>query len=108
MMRNLPSSRVSRETTLTAPRSVLPSSWTVIEVVWIPWELVTDQLAAAAGEGWWATDQARQVLLVVVGRGTSAPALVWPDAASDLGAAGAERLARRLRLQSLGPRDEGR
>jgi len=35
-MRNLSSSSFSREATLRAPRSVLPSSWTVIEVVWIP------------------------------------------------------------------------
>ena len=69
---------------------------------------VADKPAAADGEDWRAADQARQVLLVDDGRGTSAPALVWPDAASDLGAAGAERLARRLRLQSPGPRDEGR
>jgi hypothetical protein len=32
-------------------------------------ELVADQLAAAVGEDWWATDQARQVLLAVAGRG---------------------------------------
>ena len=35
-MRNLPSSSVSRETTLRAPRMVLPSSWTVMDVVWKP------------------------------------------------------------------------
>ena len=71
-------------------------------------ELVADELAAAAREDWRATDQARQVLLVAVGRGTSAPAAVWPDASADLGSAGGERVALRLRLQNLGPREEGR
>jgi hypothetical protein len=51
--------------------------------------LVADELAAAVGEDRRATDQARRVLLVVVGRGTSAPALVWPDAAANLGATAA-------------------
>ncbi len=55
-----------------------------------------------------ATDQACQVLLVVAGRGTSAPAAVWPDAAADLGAASTKRVALRWRLQNLGPREEGR
>jgi hypothetical protein len=55
--------------------------------------LVADELAAAVGQNRRATDQARQVLLVVAGRGTSAPAAVWPDASADLGIAGAERLA---------------
>ena len=32
---------------------------------------------------------------------------VRPDAATDLGAAGTERLALRLRLQNLAPREEG-
>ena len=50
-------------------------------------ELVVDELAAAAGEDCWATDQARQVLLIIAGRGTSAQAAVWPDAAAGLGAA---------------------
>lgn len=54
--------------------------------------MVADKPAAAAGEDWRAADQTRQALLVDVGRGTSAPALVWPDAAADLGAAGAERM----------------
>src|SRR5438874_13817526 len=36
MMRNRPSSSFSREITLRAPRSVFPSSWTVIDVVWMP------------------------------------------------------------------------
>jgi hypothetical protein len=64
--------------------------------------LVVDEAAAAAGENWRAISQAREVLLVAVGRWTSAPAPVWPDAAADLGAAGAERVAHRLQLQSLG------
>ena len=54
------------------------------------------------------SDQARQVLLVVVGRGTSAPAAVWGHAAADLGAANAIGLALRLRLQNLAPNEEGR
>lgn len=54
--------------------------------------LVADELAAPAREDWRATDQARQVLLVVAGRGTSAPA-VWRDAAADLGSAGTGRVA---------------
>ena len=70
--------------------------------------LVADQLAAVAREHWRAFDQARQVLLLLAGRGTSALALVWPDAAPDLVAAGAERIVLRLRLQNLGPREEGR
>jgi hypothetical protein len=70
--------------------------------------VTTNELAATAREDWRATDQARQILLVVAGRGTSAPAAVWPDAAADLGAAGAERVAHRLRLQNLGPREDGR
>ena len=32
----------------------------------------------------------------------------WPDASADLCAAGAERVALRLRLQNLGPSEEGR
>jgi hypothetical protein len=70
--------------------------------------LVADELAAAVGQDWWAAGQACQVLLVVAGRGTSAPAAVWPDAAADLGAAGAIGLALRLRLQNLRLREEGR
>jgi hypothetical protein len=49
--------------------------------------LVADELAAASREDWRATDQARQVLLVVAGRGASAPAAFWPDASADLCAA---------------------
>jgi len=48
---------------------------------------VVDKPPAASGENGRATDQARQVLVVDVGRGASAPALVWPDVAADLGAA---------------------
>ena len=70
--------------------------------------LVTDELAAAAGEDRWTAGQARPLLLVVAGRGTSAPAAVWPDAPTNLGAAGPERLASRLRLQILGLRKESR
>jgi len=70
--------------------------------------LVADELAAAAREDWRATDQACQVLLAVAGRGTSASAAVWPDASADLCAAGAERVALRLRLQNLELREEGR
>ena len=70
-------------------------------------ELVVDELAAAASEDWWATDQERHVLLVDAGLRTSAPADVWPDAAVDLGTAGAERGAHRLRLQNLWPLEEG-
>jgi hypothetical protein len=65
--------------------------------------LVADGLAAAAREDWWTPDQARQVLLGVARRGTSSSAAVWPDAAADLGSAGAERVALRLRLQNLEP-----
>ena len=70
--------------------------------------LVVDELAVAAGEHWRATDHARQILLVVDGLGTSAPTPVWPDAAANLGFAGAERVAHRLRLQNLGTREEVR
>jgi hypothetical protein len=45
--------------------------------------LVADELAIAVGQDWWEAGQACQVLLVVAGRGTSAPAAVWPDAAAD-------------------------
>ncbi len=38
----------------------------------------------ASPRDWRATDQARQEPLVVAGRGTSAPAAVWPDATTDL------------------------
>jgi hypothetical protein len=44
-----------------------------------------------ARDDWRATNQAPQVLQFDAGRGTSAPTPVWPDAAADLGAAGAER-----------------
>jgi hypothetical protein len=57
--------------------------------------------ALAAGEDWRATDQASPVLLVVAGRGTSAPEAVWPDAATDQGSAGAERVALRLLLRNV-------
>lgn len=70
--------------------------------------LVADKLATAVGQNGWATDQALQVLLVVVGRGTSAPASVWGYAAADCGAADAIGLALPLRLQNLEPKDEGR
>jgi hypothetical protein len=70
--------------------------------------MVADELAAAVGQDWRATDQARQVLLVVAGRGTSASAAVWPDAATDMGAADAIGLALRLQLQILEPKEEGR
>jgi len=68
--------------------------------------VVVDQPAAAAGEDWWATNQARRVLRVAGGRGTSALAFVWPDVAADLGAARAERMAHRSWLQSLGPTEK--
>src|SRR5713101_1426108 len=45
---------------------------------------------------------------VVGGRGKSAPIPVWQDAPADLGTAGASGVALRLRLQNLGPREEGR
>ena len=41
-------------------------------------------------------------------RGAFTPAPVWPDAAADLGAAGTERVALRLRLKNLEPKEEGR
>ena len=53
-----------------------------------------------------AADQARPLLLAAAGRGASTPTLVWPDAAADLGTAGASGVA--LRLQNLRPREEGR
>ena len=71
-------------------------------------QAVADELTAAVGEDGRATDRARQVLLVVARRGTSAPAAVWPDATADLGTHCAEQVALRLRLQKLGPREEGR
>jgi hypothetical protein len=70
--------------------------------------LVAEELAAAARENWRATYQAYLVLLAVAGRGASVPAPVWPDAAADLCAATAERVALRLRLQNLWPREEDR
>jgi len=70
--------------------------------------LVADKLATAVGQNGWATDQALQVLLVVVGRGTSAPASVWGHAAADCGTADAIGLALPLRLQNLEPKEEGR
>jgi hypothetical protein len=51
--------------------------------------------------------KARHVLLAVTGRGRSAAA-VWPDASADLCAASTDRLAPRLQLQHLGPREEDR
>jgi hypothetical protein len=71
-------------------------------------QLVPDEPATAVGQNGWATDQALQVLLVVVGRGTSAPASVWGHAAADCGAADAIGLALPLRLQNLEPKEEGR
>ncbi len=70
--------------------------------------LVADEFAAAVGEDGRTPDQARQVLLVNAGRGTSASAAVWPDAAADMGAADAIGLALPLRLQNLEPKEEGR
>src|SRR5712691_690462 len=46
--------------------------------------------------------------IVVASRVKSAPTPVWPDAPADLGTAGASGVALRLRLQNLGPREEGR
>jgi hypothetical protein len=71
-------------------------------------DLVADELAAVAREDWRATDQARQVLSVVAGQGTSAPAAVWPDAAADGCAASAELVANHFWLQNLVPREKGR
>ena len=70
--------------------------------------LVADQLAAAAREDWRAVGQACPLLLAAAGRGASTPTPVWPDAAADLGATGAERVAHRLRLQNLEPKEKGR
>jgi hypothetical protein len=70
--------------------------------------LVADELAAAVGQDGWADGQARQVLLVVAGRGASAPAIVWGHAAADLDAADAIGLALPLRSQNLEPKEEGR
>lgn len=70
--------------------------------------LVADKRAAAVGQNGRATDQALQVLLAVVGRGTSAPASVCGHAAADCGAADAIGLALPLRLQNLEPKEEGR
>ena len=70
--------------------------------------LVADELAAAVSEDGRASGQARPVLLAVGGRGTFAPARVWPDASADPCAAGAERVALQLRLQHLGLREQGR
>ena len=70
--------------------------------------LVADELAAAVGQDGRAAGQACRLLLAAAGRGTSTPALVWSYAAADLCTAGAERVALRLRLQNLGPRQEGR
>jgi FkbM family methyltransferase len=67
--------------------------------------LVADELAAAVGEDGRTAGQARPLLLVVAGRGTPAPAAVWPDAPANLGSA--ERVAPRLRLQILGLRKVG-
>jgi hypothetical protein len=55
--------------------------------------LVADELATAVGEDGRTAGQARPLLLVVAGRGTPAPAAVWPDAPANLGAASAERVA---------------
>jgi hypothetical protein len=41
---------------------------------------------------------------LLLAEGHPASAAVWPDAAADLGSAGAERVALRLRLQNLEPR----
>ena len=66
------------------------------------------KVAPMVGQNGRATDQALQVLLVVVGRGTFAPASVWGRAAADCGAADAIGLALPLRLQNLEPKEEGR
>ena len=50
-------------------------------------DVVTDELAAAVDEDGRQIGQARAVLLVALGRGTSEPAAVWRHAAEDLGAA---------------------
>ena len=71
-------------------------------------QLVPDEFAAAVGQDGRAAGQACPLLLAAAGRGASTPTPVWPDAAADLGAAGAERVALRLRLQNLEPKEEGR
>jgi hypothetical protein len=70
--------------------------------------LIAGLLAAAAREGWRGTDRACQVVLNVAGRGASAPAPDRPKTAADLGPAGAEWVALRLRWQNQRPREEGR
>jgi len=58
-------------------------------------------------QDWWAAGQACPLLLAAACRRASASTPLWPDAAADLCAAAAERVAHRLRLQNLGPREEG-
>jgi len=48
-------------------------------------ELVADELAAAAGENGWTTDQARPILLAVAGGESPHAAAVWGHAAKDCG-----------------------
>ena len=70
--------------------------------------LVADELSAVVREDGRSAGQACPLLLASAGRGTSAPVAVWPDASADLCPAGAERVAHRLWLQNLGPREDGR
>jgi len=70
--------------------------------------LVADELAAAVGQDRWAAGQACPLLLAATCRGASASTPVRVDAPANLGAASAERVALRWRLQNLGSREEGR
>ena len=71
-------------------------------------ELVANEPAATSGQDRWAAGQACPLLLAATCRGASASTPVRVDAPADLGAASAERIAFRLRLQNLGLREEGR
>lgn len=46
-------------------------------------QLVADEFAAAVGEDGWTIDQARPVLLVALGGGSSDAAVVWSHAGQD-------------------------
>ena len=59
--------------------------------------MVADELAAALSKDRRTAGETCVLFLAVVGRATSAPAAVWPDAAADLGVADAERVAKQER-----------
>src|SRR5260370_34163253 len=69
------------------------------EVAEEDWELVADELAAAAGEDGWSAGETCALLLAVAGRRTFESEAVRQHAENDRGVAAAGRLAKQDRKQ---------